>query len=455
MATTGSLKRQIRRLESELDDLKRSQDDTRRRIEREQERRARELQAKLDQELARSRTQMRHDLDQRVGELQAQLFEQIQRQADELRAYDERAQRERQRLVDELMRVNDELAAELDAIRSREQQRTETGRAMAEQLATQAEHQREVVEGLPHAFFCAGELDVLVEHLGQVQTFLGQGMCEAASSTADMCLSELQILEINVRSLQREWEDLFAEYRGQASMLHQIMEQFEQGGVDSPMGSFKLVAEDRDDWSRGAYTPVHDEVEQAFELVRGVEEEGVAAFLNAGGAPRGRQLVQAITGLHRLSDRLLAAITCIKNELWLSDGREVLANQAEGILATQGYVRVSAGYRDDDPLESYVLELSNNGIDTLRLTFVPVRENGVAVKNICLLSLDVTTTPGQDFMQGLAGEVKGLLDAGFNRTLEVLWDGTLAAPMDRVETQQKGVPDMRLLVRHIERKYQQ
>ena len=460
MATTGSLRRRIRSLESDLDALRRQQEDTRRRIEKEQAQRAKELRAQMRRELEQSRAQTLLEVDRRTNELQAQLFEQIQQQADELRAFDERAQRERQHLVEQLSQVNDELAAELDAIKRQEQQRTEAGRAMAEELAGEASRQRETVEALPHAFFCSGQLDVLTEHLSQVQTFLDQGMCEAASSTADMCLSELQILEINVRSLQHEWEDLFAEYRGQASMLHQLMEQFEANPVASPMDrqGFALLPEDRDDWSRGAYTPIHDEIEQAFELVRDVEEEGVTAFLSAGTAPRGRQLVQAITGLHRLSDRLLAAITCIKNELYLSDGREMLGDFAESVLAEQGYTRVSAGYRDDDPLESYVLELTLNRIDVLTLTFVPVRENGVAVRNTCLLSVDVTTTPGSGFVQQLAGNLADTLNERYRLAglpLEVKWDGAGAMPMARVETQQKAVPDMRLFVRHIERKYQQ
>ena len=92
------------------------------------------------------------------------------------------------------------------------------------------------------------------------------------------------------------------------------------------------------------------------------------------------------------------------------------------------------------------------------LTFVPVRENGVAVRNTCLLSVDVTTTPGSGFVQQLAGNLADTLNERYRLAglpLEVKWDGAGAMPMARVETQQKAVPDMRLFVRHIERKYQQ
>lgn len=456
MATAGSLRRRIRKLEGEIAALREQQDETRRAIEQAQAQRTKELRAKLKRELDQSRAEMRHDFDSRADQLRAQLFDQMERQAEELRAFDARAQRERQAKVDELTRINDELAAELEGIRSREQQRTEASREMAEEIAAQAQEQQEVVDKLPHDFFCAGQLDVFSEHLQQVQTFLAQGMCEAAASSAEICLAELEILEINVRQMQREWEELFSEYQGRASKLHELMKQFENSPVGSPMGDFMLIDEDRADWSRGEYGPIHDEVERSNQLARGVEEAGdVTAFLRGGTAPKGRQMVQAITGLQRLADRLMAVITCISKELFLSDGREMLADQAAEILASQGYAKVSGGYRGDDPLDSYVLDLSNNGIDIIRLTFVPVREDGVAVRNMLILSLDIKTTPGLQFVQKLARDIASRLEAGYQHTLRVTWDGGKADEMKDEESARKAVPDMRLLVRRIERKHQQ
>ena len=459
MATAGSLRRRIRKLEAELASLREEQEATRRRIEKEQAQRAKELRAQLKRELEQNRSQMQHEFDSRSQQLREQLFAQMQRQAEELRAFDAQAQRARQEKLDELKGINDELAAELERMRTQEQQRTEVSRELAESTESQAKEQLEVVETLPHDFFFSGQLDVFSEHLAQVQTFLSQGMCEAAASTADICLAELQILEINVRAAQREWEELFWEYRGQATMLHKLMEQFERDPVQSPMGEFVLIDEDRADWSSGQYGPIHEKIEESYKLVRGVEEAGdVGAYLCGGTAPQGRRMVQAITGLHRLSDQLLASITCIRNEMSLSDGREMLADQAGEILAPHGYRCVARGFRNDDPLDSFVVEFTNNDIDFVRLTFVPVREDGVAVRNICLMSLDIHTTPGLEFVQLLAKDIAGRLEDCWWRTfqiqLKVTWDGAKAAPMDKVETQQKATPDLRLLVRRIERKHQ-
>lgn len=461
MATAASLRRRIRSLESQIAELSSQQEETRRRIEQEQAQRIKSLRAQLKRESDQSRQQLEREFDRRSQQIREELFAQLQRQTEELRAFDAQAQRERQQLLDELQQMYDELSAELAGLKAQEQRRTEVSREMAEQLVAEAQQQQEAVEALPHAFFCAGQFDVFAEHLEQVQTFLAQGMCEAAASSADICLAELQILEINVRTMQREWEELYLEYRGQASMLHKLMEQFEAGPVESPLppGAFILCPEDRDDWSSGQYGPVHDEIVQAFQLVQGVDGAGsVSAYLSEGEAPQGRQMVQAITGLHRLADRLLAAITCIRNEMSLSDGREMLAEQAERLLAEQGYWRVSGGYRNEDPLDSYVLDLKNNDMDTLRLTFVPVREDGVAVRNICLISLDIQTTPGESFIQQVAQETASIVKDA-SPGLQVVWDGvwdkSTADKVSQAESRNKDVPDMRLLVRRIERKYQE
>lgn len=454
MATVASLNRRITELESQIAALNSKQEETKKRIKAECDQKINELKAQFQKESERNRHQLESDFDRRAQGIHEELLAQMQKQIDEIREVDARAQRERQQLMDELRQVNDELKDELDALKQQEQQRTETSRAMAEGLSEQAAQQRETVESLPHGFFCEGQLDVYAEHLSQVQTFLSQGMCEAAASTADICLAELKILEINVRSLQHDWEDLYWEYRGQASALHDIMEQFERDPVESPMGEFILEDEDRTYWSSGQYPPVHDEVEESYQLVSGIDAAGgVTEYLCGGVAPRGREMVQAITGLYRLSDRLSAATTCIKKEMGYSDERELLAKRAEELLSSQGFYRVSGGYRNDEPLDSYVLELTNNGLDILRLTFVPVREDGVTVRNICLVSFDVRTAPGGAFVQTLTNSVVEIMQNNIPH-LQTLWDGKTASEMKDVEKSKKAVPDMRLLVQHLEKKYQ-
>lgn len=101
-----------------------------------------------------------------------------------------------------------------------------------------------------------------------------------------------------------------------------------------------------------------------------------------------------------------------------------------------------------------MLDLTINGLDTLHIVFAPVREDGVAVRNVCLVSLRQQTIPGESFIRGIAQNVVSMLSKDFNERVRCLWDGKLANEMNQVEVQQKAVPDMRLLVKRIERKYQ-
>ena len=457
MATVASLKNRVQELERELNALTSKQDELRQRLEREYADRTAALERRLQETLAQERDRWNHEVARQARSIREELTADLQRQTEEIRRQDAEAQRQREQLVQELRTVNDELARQLQDLRKQDQERTEHGHAAAELMLRVAEDQKATVNELPHEFFCAGQFDVLAEHLEQARFFLDQGMNEAATSSADMCLAELEILEVTVREQQRIWEQLFDEYRRNVTAIYHLMEAFEQEPVSSPLapGAFYLEDEDRDDWSRGVYPEVHDEVNQAYGLVRGAEAAGsVSAFLADTSLPHARELSRSILQLNRLSDRLTAAIVGIRNELAYSDHRELLAQAAAQALTSQGLHVTSEGYLDDDPLESYVMELTGNGLDVVRLSFVPVRRDGVVERTVCLVSLDLRTVRGGDQMHGLAETTVRVLQRAVGDGADVRWDGTAGRVMQVEEQRLKAVPDVRLLARRYERKYQ-
>lgn len=457
MATQSQLRSRIRELERQLADLTRSQEELRQRMEGEQRMRLDQMQRQLQQTLERERSRWNEEYARRSRALREELAAEMQRQTEEIRQFDAQTNARRDELMRTLQQVNEELAQQLQELRQQEQERTESGRAVAGQIAEEAEAKRQEVDALPHEFFCTGRFAVLSEHLGQVSAFINQGMNESAASSADMCLAEFEILEIDVREQQRAWEHLFEEYRRQAVALHAVMRSFEEEPVPSPMspGAFFLEDEDRADWSRGVYATVKDDIEQAYRLVQGADEaESITSYLRQKPAPTARELVRSITALNRLSDRLTATIVGIRNELAFSDHREMLAQAAAQLLAGQGIHVVSEGYANDDPLDSYVMELSGNGTDIVRLTMVPVRKDGVVERTECLVSLELAGIQGAEHVEGMATTIVELLKQGFGTVVEVRWDGQKALPMEVEEQRLKAVPDIRLLARRYERKFQ-
>ena len=452
MATVRQLQRRINELEAELQQLTSNQRNLRQTIEREYEARIRQLERDMQETARRNKAHLEQEFAERTRRLREELYAEMRRRDEELRRADAEAQAARDRLMAELERANEELRQQVEDMRRHEQQRSEAAHESAEEAARQAQTQAAVVEQLPHEFFCPGQLGVLVDHVQAARSFMDQGMHEAAVATADAALAELQILELTVREQQRQWEELFGEYRRMTRTLGELLDSFERTPQRTPLGLFLLENEDWQLWSSEEYAEVRRQVNDALGLVEGVERHGVEAYLAGGGAMTGRQLVQGVGELHRLAERLTAVTTCITSEMFYSDGREMLADQAEAVLDGQGMRVLAQGYRGDNPLETFVVELSVNDEDLVRLSFVPRRDDGVAVGNVCLVSLDVRTTPGAAFVRRLADDVVRLLRGGIGGA-QVMWDGQGAREMVTQERQFKDRSDPARLARRLERKY--
>ena len=451
MADQAALRSQIRELRERLRRMEEEQDQTRRRLEAQRQADRAELERQLQQALGRADAAAQRQ----VRQVQEELSAQLRRQTEELRQAGRRAQEERRQALEELRQVNQALRQELEDLRRQEKERTQAGEDLARQRLQEAQSQVQAVEALPHAFFCPGQLDLFREHLSAAQTMLRSGLCAASAAAADAALAELEILELRVREHQREWEEVYSLYRALAAGLWETVEQFEREALETACGRFTMDEGDWDYWSQGSYPSVRREVREAWALVQRVEEAGgAAAYLRSGGALRGFAFQRQVSGLYRLSDRLTAAVTCIRQERRFSDQRYWLAGQAQALLEPLGYRTVSAGFRGTDreePLDCYDWTGSVNGTDLLRLTFVPRRQDGVAVENLCLLSQEVRTLPSGALLQRQAEGALSRLRQGLPQ-LAARWipePGRLLAE----EQSCKQRPDAALLVRRLERKH--
>lgn len=381
----------------------------------------------------------------------------MQRQIEELRRSDAASQAQRQRLVRELQEVNRTLEEEIAEFRRQEDARSGVRRETAERLCQQAEEQVRVVREMPHAFFCPGQLDICREHLASVQAMMRAGMFDAAAAVADAAQTELEILAVNIRENQREWMQVFEVYRRIAAGLRQTLVQFEEESVSTVYGAFRLTDEERAYWSGGSYQQVREEVFDACRMAEGVESAGgVTAYLNQGGGVKGFQLTQRINGLHRLSERLTAAISCIRSERIYSDQRYQMAEEAEKLLAAEGYQTVRSCFRGEpveEPIDCYDLTMSLNGIDLIQFIFVPQREQGIVVRNLCLLTLDIRTVPNPQLVQNRAQDLIHALQGAFPG-LAVVWYREGDRRIAETERQYNRPPDMMQLAKKLERKYQ-
>lgn len=447
MAQTDT-RRRIRQLQEQIDSLNAEQNELRRRMTRDSQDRIRQMTEELRRIDASNA--------ERIRRVREEIAAEMQRNVDTIRQADRQSQERRVRMLEELQRMNRELQEEVDRLRQEQTRQQRAGRDTAEHFLQRAKAQARAVEMEPHNFFCPSQFEVLQEHLSSAVRMLEMGLYDAASAMADAAWTELELLGIQVRERQWEWEQIYQIYDLIATGLYQAVTAFEEEAIQTPLGGFVLEDEDRAYWSREQYQPIRDKVAEAYRLVEDIRAAGsVTAYLRDYTALRGFALNNQINGLRRLNEQLTAATLCIRNELIYSDQRCQMAERAGALLGTMGYQVRESKFRGEpeDLLDCYDLTATINGIDMITLTFVPQREDGVVVRNICIVIPDVKTLPNPELIRG---EAQALIEAVQQELagIKVAWYPIDSMQLPAVERQFKRQPDAQQLARRLERKYQ-
>jgi hypothetical protein len=155
------------------------------------------------------------------------------------------------------------------------------------------------------------------------------------------------------------------------------------------------------------YEPLREEITQAAELLESIRQLGTLRYLRQKDAMHKRLLTTRISRCRELEDRLTALITCVRSEMKLSDERYVAGELAADTLTRMGYTVTDRGFRirdeQEQPLDAYDVEAELTEGAEIRITFSPVRQNGVAVRNECIITITLTRLPERSVYESLAG----------------------------------------------------
>jgi hypothetical protein len=250
---------------------------------------------------------------------------------------------------------------------------------------------------------------------------LSLNMYDAAAATAGSALSELELLEIQIQEQLREWEEIFCVYKQLVTRLKKLLDDFEKEEISTPAGTFHLNYAQREYWSENAFGRISSDIRNAYALVESIEAEGIKNYLKTGQAFKGFQFARQITKLYELADQLSAVISCIRNERGFSDERFVLAEKTEDALEDRGYSVVGAQFRGENLMDCFELEVTiNNGRDIERISFVPVRRNGIAEGTACMVTISGYTYPNPEALWGQAQDIIALIQ-GIAPSVQTQW----------------------------------
>lgn len=460
MASAFALRQRIRRQQQELEQINRNQEELRRRLEQECNARISQLKRELNRTIAENRNRMNSDFQQKINLLQQHITAEMQNHIEEVRRIEKEARKAREAKLRELEDLNESLKDELEEIKNRTNALAAYSQDQAQNLKRLAVEQKLAVQKLPHLFFHPGQMDVYEEHLNQVDTMLTASMYDAAAATAEAVLSELQIFEITLHEDQRNWEEQYEIYRSLVTALYDQISAFEKQDVRTRSGCFPPMPKTHlQYWSGGSYSEIRGQVLEAYQMIQTIEHANdLSAYLNqAKDGIRITQFYGKINALHRLAEQVSAVITCIQSERYYSDERYEMANDAMEYLETQGYqiLEEQSGFRlapDGEPIDAYEVVATINGKDYLHLSFVPVRKDGVAVRNLCLVTVEMHTSFHEGLIKMIAEDTICALSKCPSQ-IQAEWNEQGITQLEKNENSIKLQPDMRWLAKKLERKY--
>ena len=474
MATERQLRRQMKNLQKEINDLNRSRDSFQREATRKNEEKIRQFRQQYDQALKRQKQETDELYSRRLRDYQNQMLQETRKTFDRMEAEARRIQQEQRKKLEELNRCNQELQAMLKDMNQKADQEAWNQRSVAEDLLREAQESRDRTENRPHEFFFRGEFDIIDGHAQQIASEIQQELYQAAAADASGVTMEFDLLRTRVDQALQEWMEVFAYYCSLVRNLAAQLKQLRETPLRTSAGSFKMKDRELNFWSSGTFKPMAQQIDTAEQAITAIESQGVEAYLKSG-PPEGRkEIFRTVAEVQRWGDQLTAIANCILSERLLSDERFMAAEQITKVLEESGYTVLQSGFRSPDPslqqeewyprgraareqnpMDTWEMQATIQGVDILHILLIPVREHGLAIRNECVVSLEAHTLQDaansdsvvETNVRRIQGELPQVRVQGLASGRE------REERLDAVEKQRKRLPDPAAQARLLERKY--
>ena len=470
MASEAQLRRRIHELQTQIESLQHQNENFQNDMSRRMNERFKALKAEYDRALARQKNETDELYAARIRTFQEKTVKEMRQQYRLLERESARISKMQTEKIAELSECNEELRLVLQRMKAHSEEADRGHRMYADSLMEQLKECRNDVSATPHEFFYKGEFEIIDSHAEQIQDEIEQEMYQAASADASSVMMEFDLLKTKVEQALHEWMQAFRDYAGIVRGISERIELLESHPIRTATGTFTMNPYELNFWSSGTYLPYKQKIREAVQMIEEVKKEGAADYLKGQrGRPR-KGIFSKVAEAHKWDDELAGITNCILSERTLSDERWAAARLVSAQLKEVGYRVVKKRYREPDesventewypkdkkfrqnPLDSFELVETIQGIDLLHITFVPVRENGVAVRNECMVSL--TAKSLQDMML-----IRDVIEVNIQRVraaapnMNVAGAAVGRAQLAAEEQSRKKSPDPKAQIRYLERKY--
>ncbi len=473
MATEAELRKKIKELQKEIDQINRDRRKMQNEMTAKTDREMQQLKAKYQSDLRRQKNETDEEYSRRLRDFQNEMTRRSQQESRDMQRQTERMLAAQNAKLEELSQANDELLALLKTMKQRTEQTDEAHKAYALQLIEEARQSRQETDKKPHEFFYNGEFAIIDSHCSELAAEIDRQMYQAAAADAGSVLLEFDLLATKTDKSLEEWMQAFADYSSIVKRIARQIELLEEYQLTTAAGTFVMKENELEFWSSGTYIAFREKIRGALAQINDIEKKGIEQYLKTADHRNRKHVFALVTDAKRWSDELSGITNCILSERLLSDERWALAQAAEKALKDKGYRKVKKKFREPDaymleqkwypsdtlarscPLECFDLIMTVQGEDMLNITYVPFRENGLAVRNYCIISLTAVTVTSPDYVNAIVGSAAQTVRS-VSPNLNVLTMGEQAKQQTAIKAQEqsgKKQPSPEQQITYLERKY--
>ncbi len=473
MASEAELRRRIKELQKEIDNINRDRRKMQNEMTKKTDRETAKLKSQYKNDLKRQKSETDEAYSRRLRDFQNEMTRKAQAENEAMQRESERLLSEQNAKLKELSNANDELLELLKTMKQRTEQTDAVHREYALELIAQAAQARNDTDKKPHEFFYNGEFEIIDSHCSELASEIDKQMYQAAAADAGSVILEFDLLKTKTDKSFEEWLQAFTDYSSIVKRIARQIELLEEYELTTAAGTFVMKDNELEFWSSGTYIAFREKIRRAAEQINEIEKSGIEQYLKSADHKNRKHIFALVTDAKKWSDELSGITNCILSERLLSDERWFLAQQAEKVLKDKGYRKVKKKFREPDgfimtqpwypddklskscPLECFDLIMTVQGEDMLNITFVPYRENGLAVRNYCIISLTAVTITNSEHIRTIVSSAAQSVKS-ISPSINILAMGDKQRQENEIKAQEqsgKKQPSPEQQITYIERKY--
>ena len=411
MATTSQLENQIRELRSQLAESDRKLRNLRAEIDENNTRQYEELRCKYNKLLEKKTKENSIKYEQELQCLRMEMFELNKQREKAVHQAIQTARRDQSIYLKKLEEKNLELKKIVKELQENEQRQNQVSSSYSKRMINEANYAMENAAELPHDFFFPQQFSIIQEHLTRAYELAEKKMYEASAATADAARVEIELLLVKTIQKIGEWKELFELYCEVVRRLYERMDSLINIRLQTEAGLFPMNTRELDFWSQGLFSLLYIKIKDAYETVKSIEAEGINEYLKHQSPMTLLKLNRNLNEVEEMEIRLEAVDQCIRSERSFSDARFITGHRIIDLLGKYGYTNPEkAGFLringKEDPRDCYEILYRVRKLDELRITIIPVRKDGVCVRNRVLVKWSVKSTPDSGLVIGVSETIK-------------------------------------------------